>query len=93
MANKISVEVVYAKPHEQKMISLTIEEGSTIEAAITQSRILTLYPEINLTRQKVGVFSQKKQLSDFVMNGDRIEIYRPLTIDPKEARRQRAIGN
>lgn len=85
----ITVEVVYAKPNEQKILKVEIAEGSTIEQAILASGILALFPEINLSEQKVGVFSKTKLLSDEVYSGERIEIYRPLTIDPKEARRKR----
>jgi len=89
-AKLISVEVIYAKPHEQKILSLQVEEGATLEKVIEMSGILQLYPEIDLTQQKIGVFSRLKKLSDLVQAGDRIEIYRPLLIDPKEARRKRA---
>lgn len=86
---KILVEVAYALPEKQHIVSLEIEESATIEEIIKQSGILTLFPDINLEKQQVGVFSQQKKLSDHVRYGDRIEIYRPLLIDPKEARRKR----
>lgn len=90
-ANKrITVEVAYAAPKCQRIVSVEIEADSTIEAAIQRSGILTLFPEVDLSRHKVGVFSRSRQLSDGVKDGDRIEIYRPLLIDPKEARRAKA---
>ena len=89
MANLITVEVAYAKPDAQKIITVQVEKNSTIEMAIQRSGILELFPEIDLTKQKVGIFSQLKKLTDKVQHGDRIEIYRELTIDPKEARRKR----
>ncbi len=89
--NMILVEVAYALPQEQKIISLQVEEGCSIETAIDRSGILLLFPEIDLSKQKVGIFSKLKKLSEIVHEGDRIEIYRPLLIDPKEARRKRAI--
>lgn len=85
----ISVEVAYATPEVQKIISLQVEEGSSIETVIDRSGILFIFPEIDLATQKVGIFSKLKKLSDVVHEGDRVEIYRPLIIDPKEARRQR----
>jgi putative ubiquitin-RnfH superfamily antitoxin RatB of RatAB toxin-antitoxin module len=87
---KINVEVAYASPTTQKILSVEVEEGSTIETAIDRSGILELFPEIDLGKQKVGIFSKLKSLDEKVKAGDRIEIYRPLTLDPKDARRKRA---
>lgn len=89
-AKQITVEVAYAQPDQQRIIALQVAEGTTIEAAIQLSGILMLFPEIDLTKQKVGIFSKPKPLSEILRDGDRIEIYRPLLIDPKEARRKRA---
>ena len=81
------IEVAYALPDRQVILAVDVEQGSTIEHAIKQSGILTEFPKINLAKQTVGIFSRTCQLSDKVNDGDRIEIYRPLTIDPKDARR------
>ncbi len=86
---KIKIEVAYAMPAQQKIILCEVEEGCTIEKAIHLSGILKIFPEIDLTKQKIGIFSQAALLSDIVRAGERIEIYRALTIDPKEARRKR----
>lgn len=86
----ILVEVVYAALDSQRMLSVEVEQGSTIETAIHLSGILTHFPEIDLTKQAVGVFGKLHHLQDVLNAGDRIEIYRPLTIDPKEARRAKA---
>ena len=90
---KINVEVVYATVSQQKIIALQLLAGSSLEQAIQQSGILLLFPEINLAKNKVGIFSAQKKLTDVVHDGDRIEIYRPLIIDPKEARRRRVKNN
>ncbi len=87
----ITVEVAYALPNEQRILTVEVEEGSTIETAIDRSGVLELFPDIDLLKQKVGIFSQLKKLSDLVKAGDRIEIYRHLLIDPKEARRKRVL--
>ena len=87
---KIGIEVIYATPTQQKIIAVEVEEGTIIEEAILFSGILQLYPEIDLTTARVGVFSKFKTLEDEVFAGDRIEIYRDLLIDPKEARRTKA---
>lgn len=90
MENYIQVEVAYATPLNQKIISLKIEKNSTLLEVIQRSGILLCYPEIDLTQQKVGIFSEIKKLTDIVKENDRVEIYRPLMIDPKEARKERA---
>lgn len=87
---KIKVEIVYAKPDRQRLIEVEVDQGCTIETAIRTSKILNEFPEIDLTKQKVGVFSKPRLLSDLIHDGERIEIYRPLIIDPKEARRAKA---
>ncbi len=87
---EIQIEVVYATPETQRIFTVSVSSGSTIETAIDRSGVLEVFPEIDLMKQKVGIFSKQKKLSDSVADGDRIEIYRPLLIDPKEARRRRA---
>lgn len=86
----IHVEVVYALPQEQRVFNLVVSSEMTVEEIIQQSGILTLYPEIDLSRNKVGVFSRNVKLDANVENRDRIEIYRPLLADPKDIRRKRA---
>lgn len=87
---EISVEVVYALPEKQYQLYVKVEQGSTVEQAIKQSGLLELRREIDLSSNKVGIYSRAVKLSDVVDEGDRIEIYRPLIADPKELRRQRA---
>lgn len=87
---EMRVEVVYALPESQFLRALKLEEGSTVEQAINASGLLTLRPEIDLTSNKVGIFSRPAKLDEVLQEGDRVEIYRPITADPKELRRQRA---
>jgi len=86
----ITVEVVYALPDKQYQLYVKVEEGSTVEQAINASGLLELRREIDLSNNKVGVYSRPVKLDDVINEGDRIEIYRPLIADPKELRRQRA---
>lgn len=86
----LHIEVVFAYPREQHLLAADVEAGSTVEAAIRASGILAKHPEIDLERMRVGVFGKLCALEDSVRDGDRIEIYRPLKADPKEARRERA---
>lgn len=86
----MKIEVVYAFAEVASCIELEVENNTSIKSAIEQSGILSKHPEIDLMKNKVGIFSQLKSLDDLPEEGDRIEIYRPLAADPKEARRQRA---
>lgn len=88
--NKILVEVAYAAIARQQIIALEVDSDATIASIIQQSGILQLFPDIDLAKQKVGIFSKQRDLDETVEAGDRIEIYRALTIDPKEARRAKA---
>ena len=87
---KINVEVAYALPNEQVIISLAVSNNATLEEAIRQSGILQTYPDINLDVKKVGIFGKLSRLDTPLKSGDRVEIYRMLIADPKEVRRKRA---
>ena len=88
-APRIDVEIVYGKTGAQ-VIRHKVGHNTTLRQAIEQSGILEMHPEIDLDVNEVGIFSRKRELHELVRNGDRIEIYRPLKVDPKEARRRRA---
>lgn len=90
--NMIEIEVAYALPEKQKILKVQVEEGSTIRQAAQQSTIVDEFPELNLDEAKYGIFGKASRApdTDTVCDGDRIEIYRPLIIDPKQARANRA---
>ena len=88
--DKIHIEVVYGLAHKQKLLSICIGEGLTVEQAIIESGILALFPEIDLSINNVGIWNKAVKLSTVVEDLDRIEIYRPLIADPKEVRKRRA---
>lgn len=91
MAEKfIKVEVAYAKPEEQVILSVTVPEGTTAEQAIVKSGILKRFPEIDLSNTKVGIFSSACKMDQVLKEFDRVEIYRHLLHDPKESRRAKA---
>lgn len=90
MAEKISVEVAYGLADKQKLLSLQVDKGSTVQDAIEKSGILDEFPEIDLHKNKVGIFGKLTRLSQPVREKDRVEIYRPLIADPKEVRKKRA---
>jgi putative ubiquitin-RnfH superfamily antitoxin RatB of RatAB toxin-antitoxin module len=89
-AEKIPVEVAYALPDRQIVLTLDVDANATIEAVIRASGILAKFPEIDLATNKVGVFGKLGTLKDTLHPGDRVEIYRPLIADPKEVRKKRA---
>ncbi|SCC62974.1 RnfH family protein [Kosakonia oryziphila] len=90
MPGKIVIEVAYALPEKQYLQRVTLEDGTTVEQAIRASGLLELRSDIDLSVNKVGIYSRPVKLHDVVHEGDRVEIYRPLIADPKELRRQRA---
>ncbi|QLK87103.1 RnfH family protein [Arsenophonus endosymbiont of Aphis craccivora] len=87
---EINIEVVYALPDRQFLLRVKLAEGASVEEAIMQSGILSLRDDIDLSKNKVGIYSRPAKLSDIFSDGDRVEIYRPLLADPKEIRRKRA---
>lgn len=87
------VEVAYAKPDEQLILTVACASEITVQEAIERSGILNKFPEIDLAIHKVGVFGKIATLQARVHPGDRVEIYRPLIADPKEARKRRAAAN
>ena len=86
----LRVSVAFAYPDRQVLLSTDLAEGATLRDAIEQSGIRDKIPEIDLEQMRVGVFGKLKALDDAVRSSDRVEIYRPLKADPKEARRARA---
>ncbi|WP_026377179.1 RnfH family protein [Aestuariibacter salexigens] len=90
MSDICQIEVAYALPDKYALIELSVHSGVSVEAAIQESGILSRFPEIDLTENKVGIWNRTCKLSDAVSDGDRIEIYRPLIADPKEVRKRRA---
>lgn len=86
----MKIEVVYALLNRQKIVHLDVDEGCTVQDAIGKSGLLQEFPEIDLARNKVGIWNKLAKLDAVVRDQDRIEIYRPLIADPKEVRKQRA---
>ncbi|ABA57698.1 Protein of unknown function UPF0125 [Nitrosococcus oceani ATCC 19707] len=86
----MTVEVAYARPDKQVILKASVPENTTLEAAIQASGILEQFPEIDLDKNKVGIFGKLSKRDAPLCFGNRIEIYRPLIADPKQARRERA---
>jgi putative ubiquitin-RnfH superfamily antitoxin RatB of RatAB toxin-antitoxin module len=90
MADSITVELVYPLKETQEIFTLRLPEGATIAQAIESSGVLSKYPEIDLSKNKTGIYSKLSKLDTPLKDKDRVEIYRPLIADPKEVRKQRA---
>ena len=88
--SKQSVSVCYALPDASFLVQLEVAAGTTIAQAIAASGVLARFPEIDLARNKLGLFGKLKPADTVLRDGDRIEIYRPLQADPMESRRRRA---
>jgi putative ubiquitin-RnfH superfamily antitoxin RatB of RatAB toxin-antitoxin module len=86
----VACTVIYARPGSTPLIDVRVPAGATLRDAIIASGVLALAPELALDALEVGVFNRPRALDSSVCDGDRIEIYRPLKIDPKETRRVRA---
>jgi hypothetical protein len=86
----MKVEVVYALGSEADCVSVSLPAGATLREAIAASGLLERHPEIDLSRHKLGVHGELKAADAALRDGARVEIYRALAVDPKEARRLRA---
>ena len=84
------VEIAYALAEKQSLISLEVKEGSTLKEAIDASGLLKQYKQIDLSKDRVGIFSKFATLDTVLREKDRVEIYRPLKADPKKVRKERA---
>jgi len=89
-AARIAVVVAYS-PAAQRVdqVVLSLPSGATVQDALAASGLLQRHGEIDLALNKVGVWGRLRPLDSPLREGDRVEVYRPLKVDPKEARRQR----
>jgi hypothetical protein len=89
MSALLSIEVCYARPQAQTLIAVTLPAGATVRDAIEASAIASRHPEIDPATMKIGVFGKPTSLDAPLADHDRVEIYRPLIVDPKLARQRR----
>lgn len=89
---RLRVEVAYATPEKQRICEVSVEEGASLYDAVLASDIVQHFPELDLDAADMGIFGKvvKAPKVEKVREGDRVEIYRPLQIDPKQARLNRA---
>ena len=86
----LEIEIVYGLADRQVLKSMTVVEGTTVREAALQSGLEVEFPELDLQQSPLGIFGKAVKDETVLRDGDRIEVYRPLLIDPKEARRKRA---
>lgn len=89
-ADRLHIEVAVAWPELQVIVPLTLGAGATVADALRASGLEQRFPGLEIADDRLGVFGEKRKPDDQLRDGDRVEIYRPLKIDPKEARRQAA---
>lgn len=89
--DEIRIQVCYAAPGKQLLRELRLPAGTTLQAAIERSGLLAELPGIDLSNCRVGIYGKLKPSDTVLREHDRVEIYRPLIADPKEARRRRAV--
>lgn len=85
----MKIVIVYALPDRQVVRGMEVGEGTTLAAAVELSGLLAEFPEINLGMNPMGIYGRVIAKDAVLRDGDRIEIYRPLRVEPKEARRKR----
>lgn len=86
----MEVSVAYATPERQRVIALEVSSGTTAIEAVRLSGILAEFPQIDMDQARLGVFGRRVTPDHVLGPGDRVEVYRPLTADPKSVRRERA---
>ncbi|MGO3206801.1 MAG: RnfH family protein [Halomonadaceae bacterium] len=94
-AETLTVEVAYALPFKQRIVSLRVPEGTTARQAVALADLPTLFPDLTsdtFTQAPLGIFGKALRNADaqLLREGDRVEVYRPLAVDPKAARLERA---
>jgi len=79
----MKVQIVYANPARQFWVHVDVPDGATVKDAVIRSDVLRQFPEIDLEKQKLGIFGKFTALDAPLADGDRVEIYRALVADPK----------
>ncbi len=86
----MQVEIVFALPSRQELRQLSVEEGATVADVIATSGLAAAFPEHDLAVLQVAIWGRPVERSQAVREGDRVELLRPLEMDPREARRLKA---
>ena len=90
MSAALDIEVVFALPEKQHLVEVRLAEGATVADAVEASSIAAAFPDYDLAQCAVGVWGQPVERDRVLISGDRVELYRALLMDPREARRRLA---
>ncbi len=93
MSDWINVEVVFGTLETQQLISVSVPSGSTVTDALEASKIGAAFPDADIANLPTGIWGRPVERNQVLADGDRVEVYRELEIDPKESRRLRASGS
>jgi putative ubiquitin-RnfH superfamily antitoxin RatB of RatAB toxin-antitoxin module len=88
----MQIGVAYSESGQQIWLNIEVPDGTTVRDAIDKSGILGMFPHIDLTAQKVGIFGRVVKPETALRAGDRVEIYRPITCDPQTVPRRDGLG-
>jgi putative ubiquitin-RnfH superfamily antitoxin RatB of RatAB toxin-antitoxin module len=86
----LRIEVVHALAHEQALVELSVPVGTTVRDALALSGVASRYPQLDIAAGRIGIYGRVVAEDTVLRDGDRVEIYRSLIADPKQARRRRA---
>ena len=85
----LTIEIIYALPDQQTLLSLSVGEGTTVAAVLDRPELVAAHPDLVWREHRIGVFGKLVDADHVLDDGDRIEIYRPLIADPKTSRQAR----
>ncbi|HTY98491.1 MAG TPA: RnfH family protein [Rhodocyclaceae bacterium] len=89
----MQIGVAYSESGQQIWMNIEVPDGTTVRGAIDKSGVLAMFPQIDLTTQKVGIFGRVVKPETALRPGDRVEIYRPITCDPQTVPRRDGVGS
>lgn len=89
----MKIGIAYALPQRQAWFDIEVPDGATVQDAINRSGILKQFPEIDLAKNKIGIYGKASKLDAVLTDGDRVEIYRPIICDPKTVPRKAKAGD
>ncbi len=90
VTDQVAIEVAFGRPDSQSLVALSLEKGATVAVAIDRSGLAEDYPDEQLADLSTGIWGRIVDRDCILKDGDRVEVYRPLLLDPRESRRRLA---
>jgi len=90
VSDRIAVEVVFGRPDAQTIVALSLQQGATVATAIASSGLAENYPDESFADLPTGIWGRIVDTECILKDGDRVEVYRPLQLEPRESRRRLA---